>query len=182
MLVFVPNDYRNNFPLWRFLRRGWDPEHLPYVSAVRAGDGSFRLRPPDPDWHRYRLSRLPDPPAPVTPWRWVSESRALRTSWFLSWLRIKQRKSPLFDPFHECRTRAQSAEWIRRVELMSLRPAWAPLLDDWRPFREGRANAADESKTPPSVHALFAERNGSPFYTEALTFTAFGLDEFKKRT
>ena len=34
----------------------------------------------------------------------------------------------------------------------------------------------------PSFFALFAEGNDSPFLKEALTFTAFGIDEFKKRT
>ena len=36
---------------------------------------------------------------------------------------------------------------------------------------------------PSSAHfGLSAQGDGSPFYTEAFAFTAFGLDEFKKRT
>ena len=35
--------------------------------------------------------------------------------------------------------------------------------------------------THPDFHALFTAGNDSPFYTEALAFTAFALDEFKKR-
>ena len=63
VLVFVPNDFINNFPLWRSIQEGLDPEHLPYVSAVRAADGSFRLRPPDPDYKRFRLPRLSGSPS-----------------------------------------------------------------------------------------------------------------------
>ena len=39
---------------------GPDPEHLPYVSAARAEDGGFRLRPPDPDWRRFMLPTMND--------------------------------------------------------------------------------------------------------------------------
>ena len=83
VLVFVPNDYIDNFPLWQAIWTGFDPEHLPYVSAVRAENGGFRLRPPDPDSRRFRLPRLSGPPS--TPqWRAVICSRrAVRTSWFV---------------------------------------------------------------------------------------------------
>ena len=43
VLVLVPNDYIDNFPLWKAIQTGLDPEHLPYVSAARAEDGSFRV-------------------------------------------------------------------------------------------------------------------------------------------
>lgn len=49
VLVFVPNDYIDNFALWWALRQGWHPEHMPHVSAARAADGGFALHPPDPD-------------------------------------------------------------------------------------------------------------------------------------
>ena len=176
VLVFHPNDYRDNFPLWRALRR-WDPEHLPYVSAARTEDGGFRLRPPDPDWRRFMAAAASDPSAGS--WWRTLERRALRASWFLSWLR---RKPSLFDPFRERTIRAQWAEGVRRMELLSRHPAWAPLLDDWRPCREGPCEGGRRMKRPPNFHALFAERNDSPFYTEALAFTAFALDEFKRRT
>ena len=35
VLVFVPNDYRDNFPLWMALRRGLDPEQGPMYAAAR---------------------------------------------------------------------------------------------------------------------------------------------------
>ena len=103
VLVFVPNDYPNSFPLWRSLRRGWNPDHLPYVSAARAEDGGFRLRPPAPDWGRFVLH---PPTTPQLRWKKLKR-RAHRASWFLSWLRMQHRRNePLFEPFRERRARA----------------------------------------------------------------------------
>ena len=75
------------------------------------------------------------------------------------------------------------------MELLSRRPAYAPLLDGWLSVpRESLLRVANRDF--PSLEALFAEGDdppfytqalASPFYTEALAFTAFGLDEFKKR-
>ena len=155
VLVFLANDYRDNFPLWRYLLDGYDPEHLPYTSAVRAADGGFRLRPPDPDWRRFGL-----PPRSMT-----HVSQALGGSWFFSWLqtRASLRHSHEFRP-----TRTQQ---VRQMEYLSRHPAHARLLDGWRPPLLSSSR----------YHALFAKKNGSPFYLEALAFTAFALDEFKKR-
>ena len=170
VLVFVPNDYVDNFPLWTSLRNGWDPEHLPFVSAARAEDGGFRLRPPDPDWRRFVL----DPPATPQPqWRAFVE-RALRASGFLSWLHAVWRRSTLSDLFRERRIHPRAAARPRRMELLSRHPAYAPLFERL-PMSRGAVRS-------PSLRALFAERNSSPFYTEALAFTTFALDEFKKRT
>ena len=159
VLVFLPNDYRNNFPLLMALRKGLDPEHLPYVSAARAGDGGFRLRPPDPDWRRFVL---PPPTTPQLQWKEL-ERRALRASWFLSWVVHTSH-------FYRNREiRALAAERTRRTELLGRRPAYAPLLDGMK-------------KSRVSLRWPFGEGSGSPFYTEGLAFTAFALDEFKKRT
>ena len=149
VLVFLANDYRDNFPLWRYLRDGYDPERPPYVSAARAADGGFRLRPPDPDWRRF------GPP----PRLGTRVARALRGSWFFSWLQARAlllRSRETLDP---------GAEWLSR------HPAHARLLDGWLP----------PVIMSSSYHALFAERKGPPFYLEALAFTAFALEEFKKR-
>ena len=80
VLVFVTNDFIDNFPLWTSLGHGVDPEHLPYVSAASAEDGSFRLRPPDPESRRYRLPRPSDSGPPATPRRKTRVERALPSS------------------------------------------------------------------------------------------------------
>ena len=179
VLVFVPNDYIDNFPLWNSLRRGWDPEHPPYVSAARTEDGGLRLRPPDPDFRRFMLSRSSGIPA--TPqWKTFVE-QALRASWFFEWLRAHRRNSLLFDFSRERKIRAQVAKRVRRMELLSRRPAYAPLLDGWRPVSREAVRRWPANEDTPSFFALFAEGSDSPFYAEALAFTAFALDEFKKR-
>ena len=155
VLVVLANDFRDNFPLWRYLLDGYDPEHLPYTSAVRAADGGFRLRSPDPDWRRFG-----PPPRSMT-----FVSRALGGSWFFSWL---QTRASLLRSREYRPTRAQQ---VLQMEFLNRHPAHARLLDGWRP-----------PLLPSSrYHALFAEKKGSPFYREALAYTAFALDEFKKR-
>ena len=166
VLVFVPNDFINNFPLWRAIQKGLDPEHLPYVSAVRAADGSFRLRPPDPDYKRFRLPRLSGPP---------STRAFLHRSYFLAWLCSKQ--ILLFNDLDI----VASAQRVGRAQLLSRRPAYASLLDGWRPVSKGRWQIRPANEDSPSFFTLFQEGNASPFYREALAFTALGLDEFKGR-
>ena len=111
VLVFVPNDYRDNYPLWMSMQLGLDPEHLPYVSAARAEDGSFRLRPPDPEYRRYvfesRTRRL---------WKALGK-RGVRASWFLSWLHDKHTALRLYG------------RRTRRMELLNQRPAH--FMDVW---------------------------------------------------
>ena len=176
VLVFVPNDYIGNFPLWQAIRSGQNPERLPYVSAGRAEDGSFRLRPPDPDYRRFRLPWLPGPPA--TPlWRALTcARRAVRASWFVDRMCTKQGLI-FFD--RDVDSYAQRVSW---AQLLSRRPAYGALLDGWRPVSMGNTPMRFANEPPPSFFTLFQEGNGHPFYEEALAFTAFGLDEFKART
>jgi len=168
VLVFVPNDYFNNFPLWVSLRTGPDPEHLRDVSAVRAEDGNFRLRPPDPEYQRFKLPRRSDPQVAT-----LSRERRGRGalnacvahSGFLWWLCFK--RALLFEHNVHAPNRVGWAELLRR------RPAYAPLLEE----RFGI--------DVPSLSSFFAwvaeGNNSSLFYEEALAFTAFGLDQFKDR-
>ena len=174
VLVFDPNDFINNFPLWESVRYGLDPEHLFHVSAARAEDGGFRLRPPDPEYQRFRLPRLSNPSAtPQSQWRPLVK-RAVRASWLLSWLRDKRTSLFFTNVTLTPDAYAQRVGW---AELLSRRPAYARLLDGWRPV--SRMRPADEEV--PNFYALFQEGNDSPFYEEALAFTAFGLDQFKDR-
>ena len=176
VLVFVPNDYIDNFPLWKAIQTGLDPEHLPYVSAARAEDGSFRLRPPDSDYRRFRLPRLSGPPATSQWGAPICARRAVRTSWFVD--RMCGKWSLLFFD-RDVNLYTQRVSW---VELLRRRPAYGSLLDRWRPVSRGNQRMRPANEAPPSFFTLFQERNGHPFYEEALTFTAFGLDEFKART
>ena len=176
VLVFVPNDYIDNFPLWQAIRTGLDPEHLPYVSAARAEDGSFRLRPPDPDYRRFLLPRLSGPP--FTPQRraLICGRRAVRASRFVDRLCTKW-SLIFFDRNVDFYT-----QQVGRAELLRRRSAYGALLDGWRPVSRGNTRMRFANEAPPSFFTLFQERDGAPFYEEALAFTAFGLDEFKART
>ena len=175
VLVFVPNDYIGNFPLWRAIRSGLDPEHLPYVSAARAENGSFRLRPPDPDYRRFRLPRLSGPPS--TPqWRALfCGRRTFRTSWFVDRVCIKwSRIFPGRD--------VDFAQRVGRAKLLNRRPAYGSLLDGWRPVSKGNLSMRLANEPELLTFNSGGERRAVPFYEEALAFTAFGLDEFKART
>ena len=173
VLVFVTNDIIDNFPLWTSLGHGVDPEHLPHVSAARAEDGSFRLRPPDPDYRRFVFGS-------PRPQRKTLVERAYRASWFLQWLRNLQR-TVRPDPERDVLTRAKRARWM---ELLSRPPTYVPLLDERRSTPRDDLQMRVVNGDFPKfrlLRELFVEGNDSPFYTEALAFTAFGLDEFRKR-
>ena len=176
VLVFVPNDYIDNFPLWKAIQLGLDPEHLRYVSAVRAEDGSFRLRPPDPDYWRFRLPRLSGPPSTPQGRASICRPRALHTSWFVDRLCTKWAMLSFDRDFDHY------AQRVRWAKLLSRRPAYGSLLDGWRPVSRGNVRIRFANEAPPSFFTLFQEGNDSPFSEEALAFTAFGLDAFKART
>ena len=167
VLVFVPNDFSNNFLLTRFINSGYDPEHPPYVSAERAEDGGFRLRPPDPDFRRFSYSR-------ATPrWRTLVE-RASPSSYFLAWV-----TELIVYPIDRV-GRYRYAEQVARLELLSRRHAYAPLLD-WQTVSKTLTRMLAEGNINQELSRLLTEENGGPLYTETLAFTAFALDEFKKR-
>lgn len=68
VLVFVPNDFVDNTPLFNSLSTGYDPDRLPQRSAERDQNGSIVLRPPHSEAYLHRLA-----PALI-------ESRAPQTS------------------------------------------------------------------------------------------------------
>ena len=62
VLVFVPNDFKDNSPILDGISKGHDPDRLRSVSAARGGDGAIRLRPPHPgrpDWQGCLLGAAP---------------------------------------------------------------------------------------------------------------------------
>ena len=169
VLVFVPNDFANNFPLWRSVSDGFDPEHLPYVSAERTEDGGFRLRPPDPDYRQFRLNDS------SVPSLWTTPTPVAPPSLFRSWLsaRIASRTDALENPLY-----AQRLRWL---ELLSQRPIRALLFDDRQSASKTLRRILVPAGPIRQVNLLFAEENDGLLYTETLAFTAFALDEFKKR-
>ena len=176
VLVFTPYDYIANFPLWRAMWMGLDPEHLPRVSAVRAENGSFRLRPPDPDYWRFRLPWLAGPPSTPQGRASICRPWALRASWFVDRLCAKS------ELFYFRPTTALYTQRVGLIELLRGRPPYGSLLDGWQPVWRGSRRMRFANEDTPTFYKLFEERNDSPFFKEALAFTAFGLDAFKART
>ena len=152
VLAFTPNDFIDNFPLWDALYDGTDPAHLRHLSAGRDENGGFELRPPTAEFKP--LETVPAETAMQRLWQRIRLESAL-LSWFsASW-----------------RHRFGSDRGLAaRVRVLATRPAYAPLLDGWRPV---------------GFFASFEEEHGvagSSFHKEAFAHTAFALDQFKERT
>ena len=124
VLVFVPNDFIDNVPLLNALGTGYDPDHLPHLSAERIEDGSMTLRTPYREFYRHKLPQPPPPPA--------AEDAAFRLENML-----------------DARTAARSerdrlaALVTHRAAVLAERPRYAPILaegrppyDAWRLFRK----------------------------------------------
>ena len=155
VLVFVNNDFVNNAPILYGLRQGVDPDRLWNVSATRGADGSITLRPPYPP--HSQESRLAVPSGHTR-----AADHLTGVSLFANWLDAKRpTSSDDADP-----------GLVAQVALLSRRsPGYAALLDGWRPTtREG----VDD----PFLHT----QDLPPVYEDALDFTGFALDRFRKRT
>ena len=153
VLVFVPNDYRDNVPVVKALTRQWDPDRIPFVTAERDADGSMTLRPPFPH----------DVNSPESPRPWYR--RVFGTPYLAVWLRSKIRAlAPSLLPSER---KLQIDEDAR---VLSRRAPYASLLDGWQPTTAG------------AMVDVFRQKDMPPYFEGALDFTAFALDEFKKRT
>ena len=154
VLVFVNNDFVDNAPILKGLHQGVEPDKLTNVSATRGADGIITLQPPHPISPKSRLA--------VPSRHTRTADHATGMSSFANWLNAKRRAS--FRGRHR-------SELVAHVALLSQRsPGYAALLDGWRPTtREGMDD--------PFLHA----QDLPPVYEDALDFTAFALDQFRKR-
>ena len=156
MLVFGSNDFVNNSPILEGLHRGTDPDRLRKVSATRGADGTITLRPPYPGESRFAA-------APPPPRHARATDHLTGMSLFANWLHVKGRA---FFPDDA------DPELIAQMALLSRRsPSYAALLDGWRPTTRGRIRGP----------FLVPTQNLPAVYEDALDFTAFALDQFKKR-
>lgn len=163
VLVFVPNDFSNNYPLFRSMRTADDPEHLRDVGATRTPDGELTLRPPSSD-HRRRRLRVPS----ASPNSWIGRAwHAGRFSYSARWL---ARRNPWRPPSERF---AGPSEWFpgsqARGELLREDPRYAELLEGWRPTGWLEIEKAFAQEALPEV------------FLDALEYTAFALEEFKAR-
>ena len=168
VLVFFLNDFVNNSVALQSLAYGTDPDRMPFMSAQRDESGAIKLRPPHPEYERFLLPRLPQA------WHGRVWERLVRVSYFARWLELK--KKGLNRSVNSLRARIgapagpdpQIAAW---ANMIAERPCCASLLDDWQP----------NSWYEVAVGFPFMEERLPPALEEALAYTAFGIDEFKRR-
>ena len=161
VLVFVRNDFENNSPILTALRLGVDPDHSPFVTAVREENGLLTLRPPDPDYQRFRLTRR------YGPWTTAVQNWGNQKLYFVPWLRAEASVARILWRIN----RLLSIHRFRlvRAELLSRYPAYVTLIEGWTPTTPDPLDETPYGKTLP------------PVFEEAVEFTAFALDQFKAR-
>lgn len=157
VLVFVANDFDDNYPIFSedYLIDGREP----YMSARRSEDGSIELLPPEPN-----LRHGPGRPSNSRPRAFISRVRS--ESYFGRWLTSR---IGLFD---RTRLRPEPAEQ-RDTEGTS---RVVDLLGSFRERWSGGMRFRDDIALISAVLTDDSPRSG-----ETLAFTAFGLDEFRKR-
>ena len=155
VLVFVANDFINNAPLPRGLQLGvWGQNHRLEPLASRRSDGGLELA-----WSLPR-DRLPWSPWPPASWTARAREEAVERSWLALWFRAK--KKALFPPDRDRRL-------VRDGEALMRQPGHAALLEGWRPT------------TRRDMVRVFARRDLPPLFEEALEYTRFALEQFKRR-
>ena len=155
VLVFYINDFSNNSTALHALGSGLDPDRMPYMSAQRDASGALKLRPPDPDFARFAFPRRPKT------WYGSAWERLIAVSYFAKWL---DTKNLIWVDHHSI----PPDEW---ASMIAERPCCAWILDVvWRPGLEWT-----DRKRP------FLEWHMPPDYEDALEYTAFGIDRFKRR-
>jgi len=152
VLVFFLNDFFNNSAALHSLKHGTDPDRMPFMTAQRGIRGTIELRAADPEYERFMLPSLPKPWYGRA-WDWLSG-----ISHLAKWVDTKKLSVDDFDP--------QIAAW---ADMIVERSCCVSLLDGFRPTH---------------WHFLarpFTEEHLPPVYKEALEYTEFGIDEFKRR-
>ena len=160
VLVFYLNDFTNNSTALQSLKHGLHPDHMPFVSAQKDVRGDFKLRPPDPEYKRFRLPIQPKAP---TLWHESAWKRLVRVSSFAKWLdavRINLIRSSINDP----------SQLAVAAAMISEHPCCESLTDGWGSATNWLL-----------IHNTILEDHLPPVFEEALEYTAFGIDQFKRR-
>ncbi len=174
VLVFHSNDYFENSPLLTALQTLRDPDRLPVMTAERAADGALRLRPPNPDYEdgdslRRRRGDLEfwHPLGSMRSMRYVHAvtRRAARWSYLGGWLDAQARaRTPL----------GVTPQMFAWAGVLRKKHPDEPLLD-------AIARRAGLVGVRFHLHELFAAERLPPPYAAELEYTAFALDQFRRR-
>jgi len=169
VLVFFLNDFFNNSTALHSLTYGLDPDRMPYTSAQRDDSGALKLRPPDPEYARFMLPR---PPKRSYDRVW---ERLVRVSYFAKWLDMNiDNKEWVGDIVEAIRARIGAPvkpDRLAWATMIAARPCCASLLDGSLPI----------SSYFLSIGIPFTEERLPPVLEDALEYTAFAIDQFKRR-
>ena len=162
-LVFFINDFLDNSPALQSLAFGLDPDRMPYLSVQRDARGNIKLRPPDSEFRQFRL------PRPQKRWYERAWGRLIEVSYFAKWLDTKgmgvdglvERLSREIDAPTD--SNPLLAAW---ANIIAERSCCTLLLNGWQP---------GDLSSPLMMERL------PPVFEEALEYTAFGIDQFKRR-
>ena len=155
ILVFYVNDFTDNPIATQALKYGADPDRMPFMSAQRDEHGTMKLRPPHPEFQRFMLPSRPQH------WHGRAWKRLIQVSYLAKWLHTKGLR--IWVDYIPRPTEA----W---ANMIAERPCCSWLLDAWAPGERVFIE-----------HHHFAEEYLPPIYEDALEYTAFGIDQFKRR-
>ena len=171
-LVFFINDFFESSTALMAIVRGIDPDRMPYMTAQRDARGNMALRHPDPEFRPLALPKLPKP------WYGSSWGWLVRVSYFAKWLDTKEAirldgavtllKVIKIAPTEPDPRRAA------RASMIAERPCCASIMDGlvgWQPDRDVQEQ----------LSRMFSEEHLLPGLEETLEYTAFGIEQFKRR-
>ena len=142
---------------------------MPFMSAQRDTRGNLELRPPDPEYERFLLPRMPKA------WYEIQWKKLVRISYFAKWLDIK--KIGMVDRVNEIAViRAAinapigpDPQFMAWMDIIAERPCCASLLEGWQPSGHDH------------IFGQFREERMPSILEEELEYTAFGVEQFKQR-
>ena len=156
VLVFVSNDFSNNTSVLESFRHGWDPDRPPLLFAAKSND-KIEFIPIDRDWKNHIL------PLPKRNELLATLLYNLKRSWFLTWILEKAAVLGYLS------INDHSPKLEMRVDVLSKRPHYAHINDGRIPVRMSE------------IDDIFVEEEHlPPIYQDAIDFTGFALDEYKK--
>ena len=153
-LVFVINDFFDNPLALQSLYFGADPDRMMFMSAQKDEHGVVKLRPPDPEYERFLLPRLPKA------WYWKVWNWGTRVSYFAKW--VDARNLWTYDNWPRDRA------WMAMIAEHSC----CASLGVWQ---------ANTTRYPAVTPRTFKAEPLPLVYEESLEYTAFGIEQFKRR-
>ena len=167
VLVVYWNDFADNSAAVTATDRGFDPERMPVVTAVRGAEGAFRLRPPHPEALRDRWRRSSGFTGALAGGLRAAWEDLRGVSFLLDWVHGKAVTAigARVAANRSARGEALGRDPRYEAALAGL-PREAARLD--LPLVLARALGDPEEERPPAA-------------AEAVAATAFALDEFRAR-